>query len=261
MASNISSLFDCSGLVALVLGAAGGLGSACAEALAAQGADLALADRDEAGLKQVAERVRAQGRVACSFGVDVLDSKSIEGVVQRVVADLGKLNVLVYSVGINSRKPSLEQTDHDWTSVIGTNLTGAFYACRAAGKAIVRASGGRPSGRIILLTSISSVLGHPGHAPYAASKGGMRQLIKVLASEWAPHGITVNGVAPTYIETGLTRAYLAEPGVRQRIESRIPMGRLATAEDVVGTVVYLASPAASFVTGQNIFVAGGRELD
>jgi gluconate 5-dehydrogenase len=244
MASKVSSLFDCSGLVALVLGAAGGLGSACAEALAAHG-----------------ERVRAQGRVARSFRVDVLDSKSIEAVVERTTADLGRLNVLLYAVGINSRKPTLEQTNDDWASVIGTNLTGAFYACRAAGKAIVTASGGRQGGRIILLTSISSVLGHPGHAPYAASKGGMRQLIQVLASEWAPYGITVNGVAPTYIETGLTRAYLAEPGVRDRIESRIPMGRLATTEDVVGTVVYLASPAASFVTGQNIFVAGGRELD
>jgi gluconate 5-dehydrogenase len=229
---------------------------------------VALADRDESGLRPVAERVRALGRAACCFGVDVLRSDSVEDVVQQTTAHLGQLDVLVYSVGVNSRKPSTEQTDQDWASVIDTNLSGAFYACRAAGRAMIAAasstesaSGSRRGGRIILLTSISSALGHPGHAPYAASKGGMRQLIKVLASEWARYGITVNGVAPTYIETGLTREYLAEPGVRERIESRIPMGRLATAADVVGAVVYLASPAAAFVTGQNIFVAGGRELD
>lgn len=256
--ADLAKLFDCSGLVALVVGAAGGLGSISAEGLAAHGADLALADLNEGGLAPVADRIRQRGRRALTLRVDVTRAAAVDAMVERVVAELGRLDVLVYSVGINSRKPTLEQTDQDWASVLAVNLTGAFYACRAAGRAMLAAGRG---GRIILLTSISSLLGHPGHAPYAASKGGMKQLLRVLATEWAPHGITVNGVAPTYVETGLTRAYLAQPGVRERIEARIPMGRLATPEDVVGTVVYLASPAAAFVTGQNIFVAGGRELD
>lgn len=251
-------LFDCTGQVALVLGAAGGLGAAAACALAAHGADLVLVDRNTPGLAEVAGQVRAEGKRSLELACDVTRSAEVDETVRRCQAELGRLDILVYSVGINSRKPTLDQSDEDWAGILNANLTGAFYACRAAGRSMVE--GGR-GGRIILITSISSLLGHPGHAPYAASKGGLRQLIRVLASEWAPHQITVNGVAPTYVETGLTRQYLAQPGVRERIQARIPMGRLATPADVVGTIVYLASPGAGFVTGQNIFVAGGRELD
>lgn len=253
-----SKLFDLSGQVALVLGAAGGLGSASALALAEHGADLMLADLDESGLPSVAARVGALGQRAASCGVDVTRSASVDAVVERTLAALGRLDVLVYSVGINSRKPTVEQSDDEWGRVMEVNLTGAFYASRAAGRAMITAGRG---GRIILITSVSSLLAHPGFAPYSASKGGMKQLLRVLATEWAPHQITVNGVAPTYVETGLTRDYLKVAGNRERLTASVPMKRLCTTDDVVGTVVYLAAPAASFVTGQNIFVAGGRELD
>lgn len=251
-------LFDLSGCAALVFGAAGGLGSASALALAEHGADLALADLDLGGLEPVRREAEALGRRAVALQADVTRSAEVDAAVERTVAELGRLDVLVYSVGINVRRPSVEQTDDDWARILQVNLTGAFYACRAAGRAMLAAGQG---GKMVVITSISSVLGHPGLAPYAASKGGLRQMIKVLAREWAPHGIAVNGVAPTYVETGLTRAYLAQPGMRERIAGGIPMGRLAEPRDVVGTVVYLASPASDFVTGQNILVAGGRELD
>jgi NAD(P)-dependent dehydrogenase (short-subunit alcohol dehydrogenase family) len=258
LALDPAALFDLSGRVALVLGAAGGLGAASAEALAAFGADVALADLAADRLGPVEARVTGPGRRALSLPVEVTDSASVDACVERTVSGLGRLDILVYSVGINVRRPIVEQTDEDWERILRVNLTGAFYACRAFGRVRLRSGGG---GRAILITSLSSLLALPGLGPYSASKGGMKQLLRVLALEWAEHGITVNGLAPTYVETGLTRAHLAQPGMRERMTARVPMGRLCTAADLVGALIYLASPSAAFVTGQTIYISGGAELD
>jgi NAD(P)-dependent dehydrogenase (short-subunit alcohol dehydrogenase family) len=252
-----TDLFNLHGQVAWIVGAGGALGRASALGLAEYGADVAAADLDGTAAEETASQVRALGRRAIGLQLDATDPDAVEAAAERVATELGGPDVMVHGVGINVRKPTLEVTPQEFERVARTNLFSTFYTCQAAGRRMVP----RGRGKLVLFTSISSLLGHPGHASYAASKGGMKQLMKVLASEWAPNGVTVNSIAPTYIRSGLTDAYLNQPGNEERIRGNIPMGRLATPRDVVGAVLYLSAPASDFVTGQTIFVSGGRELD
>jgi gluconate 5-dehydrogenase len=235
---------------ALVLGA-GGLGAACARGLGEAGAVLAVADVDEDRLKKL-----RSGLDARIFVADLTTSTACEEVVAAVAAELGGLDVVVHAVGTNDRRSLVDTPDEVWERIVTLNLSSAFWIGRAAGR-IMRASGG---GSMVFFSSVSSRLAHRDHGPYAASKGGLDQLVKVMAREWAADGVTVNAVAPGYTETELTREYLDKPGMRAEMVGLVPAARLGTPEDVVGAVLFLASARASFVTGQVLYVDGGRTL-
>lgn len=235
---------------ALVVGA-GGFGTACTRELLRVGARVYLADRDVAQLDAV-------GQPGLETGVwDVVDTGAAEGMVADAVQRLGGIDLLVHAVGVNDRRSVLETDAEDWQRVLDVNLTSAFTLGRAAGRRMVE----QGFGRIVLFSSVSGLLAHPHHAAYAASKGGMNQLAKVMAVEWADRGVTVNAVAPGYTASALTEAYLARPGVLEGMVAKVPAGRLGTLDDVVGPVLFLCSSRASFMTGQVLYVDGGRTLD
>ena len=164
--------------------------------------------------------------------------------------------MLLHAVGINNRVPVLETTDEDWDRILSINLTSAFRLGRAAGRTMVAAGYGRQ----VYCSSVSSLLAHPDHGPYAASKGGINQMMRVMAREWASSGVTVNAIAPGYVETELTREHLDRPGIRDHYTQLVPAGRLGRVEDLTGPVLYLSSRQAAFVTGQVLYVDGGRTL-
>lgn len=235
---------------AVVVGA-GGFGAACSRELLRCGAAVYLADRDAAQLAAVDEP-------ALETGVwDVVEPGAAEALVEEASARLGGIDLLVHAVGVNDRRAVLDLELADWQRVVDVNLTSAFTIGRAAGRRMVE----QGHGRIVLFSSVSGLLAHPHHAPYAASKGGMNQLAKVMAVEWADKGVTVNAVAPGYTESALTADYLARDGVRDRMVEKVPAGRLGTLDDVVGPVLFLCSDRASFMTGQVLYVDGGRTLD
>ncbi|MER5435226.1 SDR family NAD(P)-dependent oxidoreductase [Streptomyces sp. NPDC002588] len=240
---------------ALVLGA-GGLGAACTRGLADAGARVAVIDVDEAKLKALREEPALADADLRVFRVDVTTSAACEEAITAAAAALGGLDVLVHAVGTNDRRPVVDTPDEVWDRIVALNLSTAFWAGRAAGR-LMREAG---QGSMVFFSSVSSRLAHKHHAPYAATKGGLDQLVRVMAREWAADGVTVNAVAPGYTETELTREYLDRPGMRDEMVGLVPAGRLGTPRDVVGAVLFLASRQASFITGQVLYVDGGRTL-
>lgn len=233
----------------VLVAGAGGIGAACAGAFAAAGAHVVAADVDDDRLAALDGRVTA-------VRADLGTTAGCDEAVQSARSRLDGLDVLVHAVGVNHRVPVLEVTDDDWQRIIDLNLSSAFWLGRAAGRLMVRGGYGRQ----VYLSSVSGLLAHPDHAPYAASKGGLDQLVRVMAREWAAQGVTVNAVAPGYTETALTRTHLERPGVREHYTSLVPAGRLGTVDDVTGPVLFLASAQAAFVTGHVMYVDGGRTL-
>jgi NAD(P)-dependent dehydrogenase (short-subunit alcohol dehydrogenase family) len=248
-----ASLFDLTGKVALVTGASKGLGSAIAVGLAQAGARLALCARSREGLAGTRAAVEAAGGEARTFEMDVLSRASVRDAVGAAVAELGRIDILVNNAGVNVRKPALELAEEEWDRVVDTNLKGYFLVAQAVGAHMVA----RRSGKVINVSSIFGAVGMNNQLAYAASKGGVGQLTKVMAIEWAPHGVTVNAVGPTYFETPLVAALRNDPERFQFINERTPMGRWGQPEELVGTIVYLAAPASDFVTGQTVYVDGG----
>ncbi|KKM10107.1 hypothetical protein SY88_15835 [Clostridiales bacterium PH28_bin88] len=251
------NLFDLTDRVVLITGAAGGLGQEMALGLAEYGADIAMADLFPEKIEKTLTGITSLGRKALIYKVDVTDREAVYRMVREVHQDFGKIDVLINSAGVNSRKPAVEYTEDEWDRILDINLKGTFLCTQAVGK-IMLAQG---RGKVINMGSVSSVLGHPHHGPYAASKGGVALLTKVLAMEWAKSGINVNAIGPAYIQTPLTAEYLAVGDHYQKIASTIPMGRLGEPSDIVGAVVFLASDASNFVTGHLLLVDGGRCAD
>ena len=250
--NGMTSCFDLTGRVAVVTGASEGIGRGIALGLARAGADLILASRREEVLKQVQADVRALGRRAETFPLDVMQLASIEALRNFSVERLERVDILVNSAGFSINREAWLIGESDWDRIIDTGLKGVFFCCQRIGS-IMRDQG---YGKIINLSSTYSKSVSPGLAVYAALKAGISHLTEALAVEWAPHGIRVNALAPTATLTP-GRVERTTPEVKERILSRIPLGRMGEIEDLIPAAVYLASPASDFVTGQTIFVDGG----
>ncbi len=246
-------LFDLTGRVALVTGAGRGLGRTMALALAAAGADLAVSSRTPAEIESLAAEVRALGRGAIAVAADIAIEADAERLVAACVARLGKLDILVNNAGINVRKPLLELPAEEFHRVLATNLEGPFFCAKAAGRHMVE----RGSGKVINVSSIMGRVALPGQTAYAASKGALEQLTKVMALEWAPHNVQVNAIGPAYFETDLTRPLFEDAERNAFITSRTPMGRWGQPHELAGAVIFLASPASDYVTGHTLMVDGG----
>jgi gluconate 5-dehydrogenase/2-deoxy-D-gluconate 3-dehydrogenase len=252
--SPVGADFRLDGRTALITGAARGIGAAIALEFASAGARLILVDIDATGAEGTAAVIQAAGGEAVAVGADVREIEQVEDAVTHGLARFGSLDVLVANAGINIRKPFLDLEVDEVRQIVDTNLLGVLYTARAAGRHMTRHGGGR----VISTSSISAVHGMVSRVVYCATKGGIAAFTRALAMEWARYGITVNAVGPGIVETPLLAGYLADnPAKRLRAEQEIPLGRLGQTDDVVGTVRFLASNAAKYVTGQVIYVDGG----
>lgn len=241
--------FRLDGAVALVTGASRGLGAAIADGLREAGATVLGTSRDQESAGRVAKRLGSVPVV-----MDVADVSSVRAGIDRAASELGRLDVLVNNAGRNIPQGVFDVDEASWNSVIDTNLKGTFFASQAAARHMVEQGEG---GRIINIGSQAGVVGIEERSAYGTSKGGVVTLTKVLAIELATYGITVNTIAPTFVDTELTRNTLEDPEWRERILSRIPLRRIAEVEDVAAAAVYLASPAGAMVTGHTLLVDGG----
>jgi gluconate 5-dehydrogenase len=240
----------------VLVAGAGGIGGACGLAYARAGASVAVIDRDERTLDALVAELERLDAPYARIHADLTERGAGAAAVELTVQQLGGLDVLLHAVGINDRRPLLDFTEDEWERILSVNLSTLFGLAQAAGRHMVA----QRSGRILALSSVSGLLAHHSHGPYAASKGGVNQLIRVMAREWAPSGVTVNALAPGYIETPLTVGELAKPGKRQDLESLVPAGRLGTLAELTGPALFLSSRHASFITGHVMYVDGGRTL-
>ena len=248
-----TQLFDLTGRVALITGGGRGLGQTFAVALAAAGADVVVSSRTSTEIDAVAAEVRAMGRRAEAITCDVTDEASVEALVTETVARMGHLDILVNNAGMTIRKPILEISLEEWTRVLDTNLKGYFLAGRAAGRVFV----GQGHGKVINIGSIFSHTALPSQGPYASSKGAILQLTKVMALEWVKDGVQVNLLSPGYFETEMTSPVYNDPVRKAFIEDRTPYGRWGQPHELAGSLLFLASHASDYVTGQSLLVDGG----
>ena len=246
-------LFDLSGQTALVTGASRGLGQYFARALAQAGADLILTSRKRADLSAFIAEIEATGRRAVPLDLDVRDQASIERMAMEAETACGRIHILVNNAGCNVRKPALDVTWDDWNLILETNLRGSFFVAQQIARRMVPFS----YGRIVNVGSVTSVFGYPGLAPYGASRGGVRQLTMSLAADWGKHGITVNCLAPGWFQTAQNEVLYRDKGWVEYLVERIPAGRPGEPHDLDGPIVFLASEASRYVTGQTLLVDGG----
>jgi NAD(P)-dependent dehydrogenase (short-subunit alcohol dehydrogenase family) len=246
--------FRLDGRIAAITGAGSGIGRAIAQAFARVGAEIAVLDRKGTEASAVAESIRASGGRAHALVLDVSDAAEVDNGFAELGRRLGGLDVLVNSAGIAIRKPAVEISREDWDRVMAVNVTGSFLCARAAARLML------PKGKGSIV-NLASTMGFSGgiypNASYQTSKGAVVNMTRALALEWAREGIRVNAVAPTWTRTELARALLARPEMVAEIERATPMGRVAEPEEIVGAVLFLASPAASMVTGHILAVDGG----
>ena len=243
------------GMRAAVSGAGSGIGEAVAEALAEAGADVAVGELPERleALQPVCGRIEGHGRRVVPLPLQLPDLASIDAFISGAVDALGGLDILVNNAGINIPVDAFDLTEADWDAVQDVNLKGTFFLAQRAGRHMKDHGGGR----IVNMASINGVVGYYKRAAYCSSKAGVVNLTRVLALEWAQHGINVNAVGPTFILTPLTQSTFDDPALRQDLLGRIPLGRVGQPEDVTGAVVFLCSPAAALVTGHTLLVDGG----
>ena len=247
------NLFDLTGQVAVVTGTSRGLGQYFARALARAGADLVLTSRHRETLAPFEEEIRALGRRTCAVPLDVRDQASILNMVKEAEAAYGQIHILVNNAGCNVRKPALEVTWDDWNLVLDTNLRGSFFVAQA----VARGMTAHGYGRVINIGSVTSVAGYAGLGPYGASRGGIRQLTMSLADDWGKHGVTVNCLAPGWFRTEQNKVMYQDHEWVEYLTERIPLKRPGQPNDLDGAVVFLASEASRYVTGQTLVIDGG----
>lgn len=244
---------DVAGKVAIVTGGSKGIGFGMAQALAQYGADIVVACRNISEGEKAADTIKKLGRRAMAIRCDVTKKLEVEDMVSAVINVFGRIDILLNNAGMNIRKPAVEIEEEDFDRVIETNLKGVFLVAQAVGKQMVR----QKKGKIINISSIMGGVGFPWLASYCSSKGGINQLTKVLALEWAPYNINVNAIAPAYIRTPMTSGWLSDKERYKTIIDSTPLGRVGDLEDLAGPVVFLASEASNYVTGHVLYVDGG----
>ena len=250
----MSHLFDLTGKVALVVGGHGGLGKAIALGMADAGADLVVASRNLQELKATAKEIESKRRKSLALSVDVVDAKQVECMVEDMQKVFPRIDILVNGAGLAIRKPADTFPIEEWQRVMDVNTRGTFLCCQAVGRLMIK----QKSGKIINISSVRGRYGLPaGYAAYCASKGAVDTLTRTLACEWAKHNVLVNAIAPTVVETELTKELLADVEYAKTMKARIPMGRWAMTEDIVGPCIFFASDASNFVTGQILYIDGG----
>jgi NAD(P)-dependent dehydrogenase (short-subunit alcohol dehydrogenase family) len=242
------------GKVAIVTGASRGLGRAMSLALAEAGADVAVAARSEADLNETAREIERLGRRALVVPTDVTVYAEVEGLVDRTVTTLGRLDIVVNNSGISGVRLVADMAPEEFRRTIEVNLVGVFNGCRAAAGRLIA----QQSGKIINLASVLGAAGLPGYAAYSASKGGVMALTKALAVEWARFSIQVNAIAPGWFVTDMNSEAFDDPKVRERLLRDVPLRRTGRPEEIGPLVVYLASPASDYMTGQTVFLDGGH---
>ena len=247
------SLFDLTGQVAIVTGTSRGLGQYFARALAKAGADLVLTSRNRDSLREFEAEVKSLGRRCIALDLDVREPASIERMVSEATAAFGQIHILVNNAGCNVRKPALDVTWDDWNLVLDTNLRGSFFVAQAVARGMIE----HGYGRMINIGSVTSVFGFAGLAPYCASRGGIKQLTMSLADDWGRHGVTVNCVAPGWFRTEQNKVLYEDPEWVEYLADRIPVKRPGLPHDLDGAVVFLASEASRYITGQTLLVDGG----
>ncbi len=257
VAEHMPAAFSLEGRVALVTGGGGSLGGGMAVALASAGANIALADTSMGGMEAVATRVRMQGRQCVNVECDLREPKAPARMVESVIQAYGRLDIAVNSAGINIRKPTLDYGEAEWDAIIDLNLKALFFCCQEEARAMT--AQGR--GKIINISSLTTECGFPNRSIYAASKGGVSSMTRVMAVEWIKHHIHVNCIGPGQMLTPFTKELFLNTAEGKRILDRIPAGRFGGPDDLAGAVIYLASDASDYVVGQTIYLDGGWLLN
>ncbi|MDD2504580.1 MAG: glucose 1-dehydrogenase [Clostridia bacterium] len=246
-------MFDLTKKTAIVTGATKGLGYSIAMALAESGADIVVVSRNEGDCKRVAEEIKNKGRKSLAHSCDITKKSMIEDLVNGTIDEFGKIDILVNNAGIAVTKPAVNLTEDDWDRVINTNLKGAFLVAQTVGKKMIE----QQYGRIINVASVFGLVGDKNILPYLCSKGGVVQMTRGLALEWAKYNILVNAIAPGYVVTPINKKVLSEEKVQNYLLGKTPLRRFGTPEEIAGAAVFLASDEAGYLTGSILSVDGG----